>query len=78
MANRTVVVKNIDDFTEKIIEKGLSYRQLAEKVGVSQTTISLICKGERNPSPNTAINICNALNCKFDDIFFIKKFTIVN
>lgn len=71
MANRTVVVKDIDLLIEKIVEKGLSYRQLAKKMGTSQTTISLIMKGERNPSPETAINFCKVLECQFDDIFFI-------
>lgn len=52
-------------------KKGFSYRKLAEKANCSQTQISLILKGERNPSPENAINICKALECKFDDIFFI-------
>lgn len=73
MANRTVVVKDIDLLIEKIVEKGLSYRQLAKKMGTSQTTISLIMKGERNPSPETAINFCKVLECQFDDIFFINN-----
>lgn len=73
MANRTVVVKDIDLLIEKIVEKGLSYRQLAKKMGTSQTTISLIMKGERNPSPETAINFCKVLECQFEDIFFINN-----
>lgn len=72
MANRTVIIKNLDDFISKIVEKGFSYRQLAEKVKCSQTLITLLVKGERNPSPEIAVNICKALECKFDDIFFIK------
>lgn len=78
MANKTVLVKNIDDLILMITKKGLSYRQLAEETGVSQTTISLILKGERNPSPETAVNICSVLGCGFEDIFLIKKFTKVN
>lgn len=73
MANRTVVVKDIDLLIEKVVEEGLSYRQLAKKMGTSQTTISLIMKGERNPSPKTAINFCKVLGCQFDDIFFINN-----
>jgi transcriptional regulator with XRE-family HTH domain len=71
MANRTVLVKDIDLLIEQIVKKGFSYRKLAEKANCSQTQISLIVKGERNPSPENAINICKALECKFDDIFFI-------
>lgn len=73
MANRTVVVRNKEDFVERIVEKGLSNRQLAKKAGISQTTICLIVNGERNPSPNTAVNICKVLECQFDDIFFIQN-----
>lgn len=73
MANRTVLIKDIDDFINKIVEKGYSYRQLAKEANCSQTSISLLAKGERNPSPEIAVNICRALDCRFDDIFFIKS-----
>lgn len=73
MANRSVLVKDLDKFIEEIVKAGLSYRQLAKEANCSQTQISLIAKGERNPSPENAINICKALKCKFDDIFFIKN-----
>lgn len=73
MANRSVLVKDIDALTERIIKAGFSYRHLAKNAKCSQTQISLILKGERNPSPENAVNICKALNCKFDDIFFINS-----
>ena len=71
MANRTVLVKDVDALIEIIVKSGYSYRQLAKEVNCSQTQISLILKGERNPSPANAANICKALNCEFDDIFFV-------
>ena len=73
MANKDIVIRNKEAFIEKTVRAGLSYRQLAEKANTSQTTISLIANGERNPSPKTAINICKALNCQFEDIFFIEN-----
>ena len=73
MANRTVLVKDVDQLNDIIVQSGFSYRQLAKASHCSQTLISLIVKGERNPSPGTAVNICKALNCKFDDIFFINS-----
>ena len=73
MANRTVYIKDLDAFIERIVTAGFSYRELAKEAKTSQTTISLIANGERNPSPQTAVNICKALNCQFDDIFFIKN-----
>lgn len=71
MANRTVIIKDLEEFISIIVEKGFSYRQLAKKAKCSQTLITLLVKGERNPSPEIAVNICKALECKFDDIFFI-------
>lgn len=73
MANKTVLIKDIDYLMELIVKAGLSYRKLAEKVGCSQTTISLILKGERNPSPEVAVNICKVLEVLFDEIFFISN-----
>ena len=73
MANRMVIVKDIDILVEKIVKKGFSYRMLAKESKCSQTQISLMLKGERNPSPENAINICKALECEFDDIFFINR-----
>lgn len=72
MANRTVMIKDVNNFISKIVEKGFSYRQLAKEANTNPTTITLLTKGERNPSPELAINICKALGCSFDDIFFIK------
>lgn len=73
VANRTVYVKDMDAFIEKIVKAGYSYRQLAKEAKTNPTTITLITKGERNPSPEVAINICRALRCQFDDIFFIQN-----
>lgn len=73
MANRSVIVRDIDVLVEKIVKAGFSYRQLAKESKCSQTQISLIVKGERNPSPENAVNICKALKCDFDDIFFINN-----
>ena len=67
------LVRDIDALIELIVKKGFSYRQLAKEAKCSQTQISLILKGERNPSPENAVNICRALECGFDDIFFINN-----
>ena len=50
MANRTVYVRDLDSFIEMIVKAGFSYRQLAQEAGTNPTTITLITKGERNPS----------------------------
>ena len=73
MANRTVYIKELDVFIEKIVTAGFTYRELARRAKSNPTSITLLAKGERNPSPKLAVNICKALNCDFDDLFYIKK-----
>jgi len=43
-------------------ENGLSYRQLAEKVNISHTNISLYEKGEMNPSLDNVISLSKFFN----------------
>lgn len=73
MSNRTIYIKDLDKFIEMIVKKGLSYRELARRANSNPTSITLLTKGERNPSPELAINICKVLECGFDEIFFIKN-----
>lgn len=68
-----ILVKDRERLIEKITKAGFSYRQLAKEIGCSQTQVSLITKGERNPSPEIAVSICEAINTSFDTIFFIKS-----
>lgn len=73
MANRTIYIKDLNNFIKKIVTAGFTYRELARRAKSNPTSISLLTKGERNPSPELAVNICKVLNCNFDDIFFIKN-----
>ena len=73
MANRTIILRDAEIFNDIITKEGFSYRQLAKEADCSQTQISLIANGERNPSPELAVNICRILNKQFDDIFYIKN-----
>lgn len=70
---KLVIIKDKDKLDEEIIKSGYSYRQLAKKAKCSQTQISLIMKGERNPSAQLAVKICEILNILFDKYFFISK-----
>ena len=69
--NKTIYLRDADDFSNLIIKQGFTQRKLAKEAGCSQTTISLIAKGERNPSAKVAVDICKVLNIGFDTIFFI-------
>ena len=48
------------------MEKKLSRRELAKKVGVSQQFIQQLEKGKKNPSLDTAVKLANALDCTLD------------
>ncbi|NLI93952.1 MAG: helix-turn-helix transcriptional regulator [Peptococcaceae bacterium] len=52
------------------IESDLSQEQLAEIVGVTRQTISLIESGNYNPSLKLCIEICKALNKSLNDLFW--------
>ena len=55
------------------MEVGLTQQQLAEKIGVTRQTISLIEKGKYNPTLKLCLEICYAVNKKLDEIFWIEQ-----
>ncbi len=59
---------NIEHFLN---ERGMKQKQLADKVGVSKSTISAYINGERLPSIVTLINICYALDCEIEDLIIL-------
>lgn len=52
------------------IEKDLSQEQLADKIGVTRQTISMIEAGKFNPSLQLCISICKALDKTLNDLFW--------
>lgn len=55
------------------VKLNLTQQQLAERVGVTRQTISLIEKGEYNPSLRLCLEICYAVHQTLDEIFWIDK-----
>lgn len=51
----------------------LTQQELAEKIGVTRQTISLIEKEKYNPTLKLCLNICYAVNKTLDEIFWINK-----
>ncbi len=51
-------------------EKELSQAELAQRAGVTRQTISLIEKGEYNPSLKLCTAICKILGKTLNDIFW--------
>lgn len=51
------------------VQADLTQHQLAEKVGVTRQTISLIEKGKYNPTLKLCLEICYVVNRTLDEIF---------
>ncbi|HDJ2630023.1 TPA: helix-turn-helix transcriptional regulator [Staphylococcus aureus] len=51
------------------VSLSMTQKELANKVGVTRQTISLIEKGVHNPSLSLCKNICSVLNKNLDEIF---------
>lgn len=51
--------------------RGMTQRELAEKLGIEQSTISLYETGERIPNAAMAAKIASTLGVSFNDIFLI-------
>ncbi|MCA1023708.1 MULTISPECIES: helix-turn-helix transcriptional regulator [Halobacillus] len=52
---------------------GLTQQELAEKVGVTRQTISLIEKGRYNPTLKLCLEICYAVNQTLDEVFWQER-----
>lgn len=52
---------------------GIKQKELAKQVGVTRQTISLIEKGEYNPSLKLCLLICYVLESRLDDLFWVEK-----
>ncbi|MFD3449384.1 helix-turn-helix transcriptional regulator [Microbacteriaceae bacterium 4G12] len=55
------------------VQADLTQQQLAEKIGVTRQTISLIEKGKYNPSLKLCLDICYAVNKKLDELFWEER-----
>ncbi len=55
------------------VKVDLTQQQLADVVGITRQTVSLIEKGKYNPSLKLCLQICYAVNEKLDKIFWIEQ-----
>lgn len=49
-------------------EKGMTQKQLAQKVGVTDVTITHYEKGHRDPKPKMLRKLATALECTVDEL----------
>ena len=55
------------------VKVDLTQQQLADVVGITRQTVSLIEKGKYNPSLKLCLQICYAVNVKLDELFWIEQ-----
>jgi putative transcriptional regulator len=55
------------------VQMDLTQQQLAEKIGVTRQTISLIEKGKYNPTLKLCLEICYAIHKTLDEIFWVEE-----
>lgn len=55
------------------VTAGFTQQQLADKVGVTRQTISLIEQGKYNPTLALCLKICHALDVTLNDLFWVEK-----
>jgi putative transcriptional regulator len=51
----------------------LTQGELADKIGVTRQTISLIEQGKYNPSLNLCLSLCYVLNKTLDELFWRER-----
>lgn len=51
----------------------LTQQELAENVGITRQTVSLIEKGKYNPSLKLCLAICDVVHQSLDELFWINK-----
>ena len=64
------LVNNLSRFRK---EKGMNQTELGDKVGVSRQTISLIERGDYNPSVLVALSIAREFEVNVEDIFSLEE-----
>ncbi len=55
------------------VKAELTQLELADAVGITRQTVSLIEKGKYNPSLKLCLQICYVVNAKLDEIFWIDR-----
>lgn len=55
------------------VKAELTQQELADAIGITRQTVSLIEKGKYNPSLKLCLQICYVVNSKLDEIFWIDK-----
>lgn len=70
---KEVLLKLVNNLSSLRKEKGLNQTELGEKVGVSRQTISLIERGDYNPSVLVSLSLARVFEVNVEDIFRLEE-----
>ena len=66
-------MKLVNNLSELRKEKGINQTDLGRMVGVSRQTISLIERGDYNPSVMVALSLSKVFDVSVEDIFTLEE-----
>lgn len=55
------------------VKANLTQQQLADEVGITRQTVSLIEKGKYNPSLKLCLQICYVVKASLDELFWVEQ-----
>ena len=65
--------KNFNNIKAVLASKGVSNKELAEKLGVYETTVSTWCRNVKQPSYDSLLAIAEALDVEMGDLLSKRK-----
>lgn len=76
MTDRQMLIEFGSNLEHIMINRGMKQKTLADKIGVSESTMNCYIKGKRMPSLATVLNMMLALDCDLDDLIFTCSYII--
>lgn len=76
MTDRQMLAEFGENLEYMLNDRQMSQKELADKIGVGEPTVSHYIKGRRMPTLATILNIMLALDCDLDDLIFITTYII--
>ena len=70
--SKEVKMVNSEKIRQLMSEKGITAKEMSERVGVTEMMMSYIKNGLRSPSVEVLVRIANVLGCKVDDLIIEK------
>lgn len=68
-----IVLKDVEAFNALLIRKGFTKNKFAKLISISGPMLVQISNGDRNPGPETAKRIVEALQVEWDHIFALER-----